>query len=157
MNKTLLKYLAVILLISFIPSISGMEEMVEIDEMNDPLYQENVDFDSVDYLALGKKKGYIAEEDIFGSKVLSKEDDLHAHHIIQYPKKAFYEVPHLYQAYLKRLTSVTQEERDDVMITCSKGKKGDFFKFGAWPVGELGLNGKQVEDIVLDHREDDCF
>jgi uncharacterized protein (UPF0254 family) len=38
MNKTLLKYLAVVLLISFIPTISGMEEMVEIDEMNDPLY-----------------------------------------------------------------------------------------------------------------------
>ncbi len=67
MNKTLLKYLTVILLISFIPTISGMEEMVETDEMNDPLYQENVDFDSIDYLELGRKKGYVAEEDIFGS------------------------------------------------------------------------------------------
>lgn len=61
--------------------------------------------------------------------------------VVQYPKKSVFETPHLYEAYLKRLTDFSEADRDDMMITCSKGNKADFFKFGALPVGTMGLNG----------------
>jgi hypothetical protein len=75
---------------------------------------------------------------------------------IQLPKKSIFEIPHLYEAYLKRLTDFTEKDRDEMTITCKKGQKGDFYKFGALPVGTLGLNGP-IEDIVLEHKDDDCF
>lgn len=41
-------------------------------------------------------------------------------------------------------------------MACSKGKKAEFFKFGAEYVGYIG-NKSDVETIELIPHEDDCF
>ena len=41
-------------------------------------------------------------------------------------------------------------------MTCSKGKKSEFFKFGAEDVGYIG-NKSNHESILLARHEDDCF
>lgn len=51
--------------------------------------------------------------------------------------------------------SFTKEDKQDVLISCSKGGHPDFFKFLSTENGSVGQNGS--ETITLQPREDDCF
>lgn len=50
----------------------------------------------------------------------------------------------------------TRVNKSKEVLACSKGKKSEFFKFGAEHVGYVG-NKSDIETIQVLAHEDDCF
>lgn len=99
--------------------------------------------------------GY-AEKQLFdGYREFHKDHDSHSDTVLLGGYKTVYEDRDLFTLFAQTLLSFTQQDKDDVLISCSKGGKPDFFKFFSTESGIVGLKGS--ETISLEPRDDDCF
>ncbi|EGR27832.1 hypothetical protein IMG5_188030 [Ichthyophthirius multifiliis] len=69
--------------------------------------------------------------------------------------KSIFEDFSLHSELFNKILKFTKEDQDNLLIQCSKGKKGDFLKFLSQHVGTIGRNGN--EKILLESHQDDCF
>jgi hypothetical protein len=67
--------------------------------------------------------------------------------------------PSTYQNFMTRLTenSVRSVEETASILNCSVGNDKNFFKFAAWPSGDIGKGLPKTQSIVLDNMPEDCW
>lgn len=62
----------------------------------------------------------------------------------------------MYDQFLNRIRSFTKEDADDVILTCGRGKRADFWKFAGYKVGIVGQEGDS-QTIQLADNGGSCF
>ena len=67
------------------------------------------------------------------------------------------EDPDAYEALMSNVLHFTTVNKTKEVLSCSKGKKSEFFKFGAEEVGVIGNKSKDTETVTLKRFDDDCF
>lgn len=108
--------------------------------------------DDIDEL---KSLGFQYLRNNFGDIEMVRESIDYIEKVIIPAATDIYSSPSLYEAMTKRITSVSKEQVNQALITCSKGNYADFFKIASTKVGQVGTKG--AEKVTLTRRPDDCF